>query len=75
MRNEFDNQTLVETLNASDSATKFIGTIGNAKIVEEQTMHQVYRVVGSNSVVYVKVGKPRDKDKGSNVLKTIDVVA
>jgi len=26
MRNEFDNQTIVETLNASDSATKFIGT-------------------------------------------------
>ena len=69
MRNEFDNQTIVETLNASDLATKFIGTIESAKIVEEQTMHQVYRVVGSNSVVYVKVGKPNDKDKGEREMR------
>src|SRR3989344_3900875 len=69
MRNEFDNRTIVETLNASDLATKFIGTIESAKIIEEQTMHQVYRVVGSNSVVYVKVGKPNDKDKGEREMR------
>src|SRR3989344_5887895 len=34
MRNEFDNRTIVETLNASDLATKFIGTIESAKSIE-----------------------------------------
>ncbi len=67
---EQTNETIIGKLNANDLTLNFMGPVNNSELVQEQTMHQVFKVSSDKSNFYVKIGKPNDKDHGAREMKT-----
>lgn len=64
------NDSVTSLLNSSKDSLAFMGNVSTAKIVEEQTMHQVFRLDAEKGNFYVKIGKPTDKDHGKKEMET-----
>jgi len=66
---EQTNETIIERLNDDGITLNFMGTVKSSKLVQEQTMHQVFKVNSDKGNFYVKIGKPGDKDQGAREMK------
>ncbi|HII15945.1 MAG TPA: hypothetical protein HA362_06555 [Nanoarchaeota archaeon] len=62
---EHTTETIRDALNANTDSLAFMGRIGDASMVQEQTMHQVFKVTGEAGNFYAKLGKPQEKDHGA----------
>jgi len=67
---EQTNETIIEGLNSNNDALNLMGQVNGSELVQEQTMHQVFKVNADNGNFYVKIGKPGDKDQGAREMKT-----
>ncbi len=62
---EHTAETIRDALNANNDLLAFMGRVGDASMVQEQTMHQVFKVGAEAGNFYVKLGKPQEKDHGA----------
>lgn len=66
---EQTNKTIIDKLNVNNDALSLMGQVNSSQLVQEQTMHQVFKVRAENGNFYVKIGKPGDKDQGAKEMK------